>query len=295
MQPLIPTQVTDVNGRVTTVHKRPDNHAGTSPALNIPAPAAPSLPSRTPLVLPQPITDAQILEFNEHYGEAFTQITYRRDSMYTFLYDLDEVTQALIKRVCDSGKVQPQTVVRFLTRYREEREGTVGRLMGANRDGAARLGQLQAALLVAEKMGHQSPAAAAERGSMYALIIERGIKGYCFSPKKSERVPLAHVRTEEELASLTAVITYLIDAQRRMDYLQYKSTTMEDAYGASADVFYMTNRTLDAFLRKNPDETDRVIRYVSERGIGTTAQETKNLTTHLHETKDFGLLSDGWV
>lgn len=299
---LIPTVITDKNGRVTTVRKRQDAGTKGSKALGGATPTiAREVPSdrhtATPLVQPHPLTKDEVTKFDDKYFEVLsnTALDGGPTSRDVFIYQLDGVSQAHVRKALDEGSVPVETLDRMLFQYREAiRANSVYSSTMPKEEAASKL---HTSLLVARKLGREFPALVPSDGAVQGMLISDAIIGYSYSARVADRPAYVHVSTEEELESLTAVTALMFEGYRQFGYSSsfFKGTVFEVSNGEDREGRYLINRTLDKFLRENPHEAHRVISYAKDRDIGTTAKDTTKVIRHLQETEELGAVSDGWL
>lgn len=287
---LTPTTVTDKNGRVTTVHKRQDAH-GPSKPLSVPAPTLAPQPSRstagTPLTTPPPLTEDQQEEFRAWQREIVQSYGYNKRAQVDAARPLDPESEALAWRVLKSGRVNPQAVASLVN------ESQLDRYMFRHRDHNP--SELQAKLRVAERVGEINPAVSdlADRG--FGVRIGQCVDGYGYSPSEMNRTSLREITTEEELAAVAAVSAFVVYATNEGLTGQLKEGEYKDSEGRRNNGTWMTNHRLKAFLQENPDDVNRVIEYVGSRSVGTTAKETREIIQYVQESKELGVLDQGWL
>lgn len=295
---LTPTTVTDINGRVTTVHKRLDARQSVQKKTKVPAPALkPETPARaasvTPLVMPEPLTESQLKEFYEWQAPHAESLKFRKEVKDVMLKPFDGPTQALAWRIITERSVPEDTVVSLLTKYHSRRQTQLAKMFGYKQETLLR--RLRNQLLLAEKLGTEHHEDAHTKGWLHETFLSKAEEGYCYKPKLEDRHSPEPIKTEEELASLTAVSAFLLRARVSGNTDQYRETEYGNSEGEKVGAVYMANRSLDAFLRENPHEVHRVLTHVGERGIGNTVKDTKKLVAWLAETEDATALSDGWL
>jgi hypothetical protein len=299
---LTPTVVTDINGRVTTVHKRLDARQGAQNTGKVPAPsikphAPASAPSVTPLVMPEPLTEAQLQDFYKWQAPFEESSSYRMEILTVMREPFDGPTQALAWKLVTEGTVPEKTVIQLLMKYHSRRQRQLARMFGHQQE--ALLKNLRNHLLLAERIGKDHPHLAHELTNGHSWMNEpflnRVGEGYGYKSKQEDRHPLAAIESEEELASLAAVSAFLLQSRITESIDQYRETQYRNSEGEKVDAIYMSNRSLDKFLRENPHEAQRVLPLVRERGIGNTTKDTKRLLEWMADTEDTTALQDGWL
>lgn len=288
--PLTPTTVTDKNGRVTTVHKRQDAH-GSSKALSVPAPTLATKPSHaaagTPLKPPAPLTEAQSQEFRAWQREIVETYGYNERAKADSVRPLDPESEALAWRVLKSGRVTPSAIFQMVS------SSQLDKFMFRHKDYTPT--ELRAKLLVAERVGEINPAVADIAGNAISVHIDNCVDGYGYSTVEEKRTSLREINTEEELAVVAAVTTFLVYAGNEGLANQHKHGDFKDPEGRRNTGTWMTNHRLKAFLQENPQEVNRVIEYMGSRDVGITAKETRQIIQYVQESKELGVLDQGWL
>ena len=295
--PLVPTAVTDKNGRITTVHKRLDASQSASKTMKVPAPvlspvSVSSAPQRTLLTPPETLTPEESQEFDAWYREALVSSQYNERATKLYVDNVDPEPKAIAWRLIQDGIVNPRAVMSMLN---DSKKGYLAIRSIDPEIKKVKTGVLVASLLVAERMSQEYPNEVREDGPNISRLISRAIKGYAYSTKIDDRHMVTGVATEEELASLTAVTTFLFHADANNHDNQQKWGNFKDSELQQVEGLWIANRRLDAFLRENPSQTPRVIEYMNTREMGTSAKDFKALVAYLQESEDFGVLEDGWL
>lgn len=288
--PLTPTTVTDKNGRVTTVHKRHDAH-GSSKPLSVPAPTlapqAPRSTAGTPLTPAPPLTEAQHKEFRAWQREVVQSFGYNERAMTNAARPLDPESEALAWRVLKSGRVNPQAVASLVN------DSQLDKYMFRHNDHTPT--ELQAKLRVAERVGEINPAVADIAGRGLGVRIDNCVNGYGYSTAEANCTSLREINTEEELTKVAAVATFLVYTMNEGLGNQQKQGEYKDAEGRRTSGTWMRNHRLKAFLTENPDEVNRVIEYVGSREVGITVKDTRDIIQYVNESKELGVMDQGWL
>lgn len=297
---LHPTVVTDVNGRVTTVHKRADGAQGARKPLNAPAPKiAADKPakviSQTVLKLPLALERHEVDAFDQRHAKTMTKPGYDDQARFVFLHQISRQSQAIVRQVYEGGAVPQDVVTRLLTSYSLNRRDAF--LSYPDRIAKAQ-GHLQAGLVLAERIAREHPEIVDPEPITFANVINRCTMGYAYRAKVSDRHHFTTIDTEEEMASLTGVTVFIMNCFARdfgysSSYI--RSDVFPDSSGGTEQGLYIANRSLDAFLRENPDEATRAANYAMERGMGNTLKDTKAIIQFLAETDEMGALGEGWL
>jgi hypothetical protein len=238
------------------------------------------------------LSEAETQEFNDWYVSELDGKQYNDWARVLYPKNVAAESKALAWRVIKAGAVDPKAVAILLNSSHSRIHMSIApelKYVSPAQD------VLHASLRVAERMSEYDPVSVSGAGYALASTIQNSMKGYCYTPQLEDRVLLTSVNTEEELDSLSAVTFFLHNALSRGDDSQYNTKGFKDADLIRVDGMRITNRTLDAFLRENPNEVHRVISYVTERGLGHSVRDAKNLIKHLRETADMGALGEGWL
>lgn len=267
---LAPTPITDKNGKQTTVYKRTSG----APKKNMPSPVL-AASVGTPLRLPKPL--------KEHESWAWVTSTYV-DSTKHVMPDaeaLDPATKAIAKDLGD----------REIFTHR-----AMGSLIGAM-DASVRGGTNSAMehnfLLVAEKLCLSGLILSSiENPQCHSLV--RSLWGTYFLDTPGKRKPTTKVTTQEELDSLAALTyaTHYWESKGNEEIIQpwypnNPTTRRKDL------VYTLRNKNLAALIRERPEEVERVIAYVEERG--SDLFPINDLRDYLDATEGTPSLADGWL
>jgi hypothetical protein len=200
---------------------------------------------------------------------------------------LDPESEALAWRVLKSGRVNQSAVFSLIS------ESQLDKFMFGHKDHTPT--ELQAKLRVAERVGEINPAVADIAGRGLGVRIDHCVDGYGYSPAEVNRTSLREINTEEELAAVAAVATFVVYAVNEGLANQHKEGEYKDAEGRRNNGTWMTNHRLKAFLQENPDEVNRVIEYIESREVGITVKDTRAIIQYVHESKELGVLDQGWL
>jgi hypothetical protein len=277
MPKLVPTQITDRNGKRTTVHKKPAAASGPRSALPAPSAAgAPPQPQGTPLVLPEPLDKFERAKYilsshlpNVSLAALSTQETLER---------VDLAGLALAKSIVERGSLDPETVKLVLSQYgkpyspmyvnrlliAERLEQTIGRGITGNTD---RMSYLRGICLAADGLARNHPSG--------AKILDA-------------------FTTEEELAGCSAVTEFTLC--REFGGSHVSNGYLSDGEGGDWQGSYIRNRHLDLLIRERPDDVHAIIAYVKERGMHPVNKgPVKALRAYLDDTTDTSSVGSGWL
>lgn len=298
MSHLSPSVITDVNGRVTTVHKRVDAPRSALNPMTVPAPAVSvNQPvTRTLLTPPEAITEDESKSLMDWYKSEFSTMYPAASTVEMLTRPIDEETQALLWRVLQGGTVPKEAILWMTHQYQTNRHKHLVLRSGRQNEKQESLREhLRMCLRLVESVGREAPGYASDGGNSYATNISHVIYGSQYiQQKKDDSLPFL-LETEEELVALTAVSLYLSDVNDRRSFKHRKIVRFQLPNNMSVDGQYMVNRTLEAFLKENPHEVHRVIEYGKSRDMGNAAKDTKGIIRHLRETKGMSALGEGWL
>lgn len=212
--------------------------------------------------------------------------------MEMFSTPMDEEAMALAWRVGRAGTVQEGAAFNLLARYHQRRTPKVARAFKISQEKA--LKTLTTSLLLVEKIGQDNPQVQPDDIYAYTSRIEKVVDAYGYSPKVENRVALVPIETKEELASMAAVATFILDSANR-NGAQHTDTSFVCADGTKVNGSYIANRSLDAYLRENPRDVNKVLDYVADRKLGNTVKDTKALVDYLKDTEGNNAVNEGWL
>lgn len=303
MNELIPTVITDKNGRVTTVRKRQEaarsasrSLAGAVPRITAASPVK-ALPA-TPLVMPAPLSDEEAQEFLRQNKRRLTDTPFDGgQNSYEVIRDmLNGTTQAQIKGMLEQGTISTPVLGRLLTEYRRDIKSQQKTKLHITKSGSE--DRLQTALLLAEGVAKEHPTLIPDEGSYFSDYLRSIVNGSTYRTKMADRLPFEVPKTVEDVNAMTAIAAITLYDFKHNGFSGYyaKRTVFKDRSGVEVtDARYLQSRSLDAFLRENPHETRRVLDYLDNRLMGHTAKDTANLIRYLQESAELGAVSDGWL
>lgn len=294
----MPTQVTDVNGRVTTVHKRLDAVQKPQNGRKVPAPtlaptAAVSASTETPIVMPDALTEKEYKAFYDWQRSFTSNSHYRNEVLAMFDEPFHAPTQALAWHIISSNSVPHKTVYGILGNYHAHRQSNLAKMFGHVQSDL--LNDLRNKLLLAERLCRKNSPDDVSEYWLTDKFLTKAIEGYHYTPKEEDRGLPAPIATEEELESIAAVSSFLIRALSAGNVDQFKEKTYRGGNGKKVIGMYMANRSLDAYLRTAPEDADRAIEYAVTRKIGNTVKDTKQLMEYLRDTEDAVAINEGWL
>lgn len=303
MTELIPTVITDKNGRVTTVRKRQDARRSASRSLSgavptISATRPVKARSATPLVMPSPLSEDDAREFLRQNEKLLSNVPFDGfQTSHEVIKDmLDGVTQAQIKGMLERGTITIPVLDRLLTEYRRDIKSQQKTKIHITKSGSE--DRLQAALLLAESVAKEHPTLIPNDESYFSNYLRSIVNGNTYRTKMVDRLPFDVPKTAEEFNAMTAIAAVTLYDFKHNGYSGYyaKQTVFKDRSGVEVtDARYLQSRSLDAFLRENPREVNRVLDYLDNRLLGHTAKDTANLVRYLSESEELGPVSDGWL
>lgn len=303
MNELIPTVITDKNGRVTTVRKRQDARRSASRSLSgavptISATTPVKARSATPLVMPSPLSEEEAREFLHQNERFLSNVPFDglATSHQVIKNMLDGVTQAQIKGMLEQGTITIPALDRLLIEYRRDIKSQYKNKSHITTSVAR--DHLQTALLLAEGVAKEHPTLTPSEGVDFANYLRSIVSGNGYRTKMAERLPFEMPETVEEVKEMTAIAALTLYDFKHNSYSGYyaKRSVFKNRAGIEVvDARYLQSRSLDAFLRENPQEVNRVLDYLDNRLLGHTAKDTANLVRYLSESEELGPVSDGWL
>lgn len=303
MNELIPTVITDKNGRVTTVRKRQDAIRSASRSLlgAVPTVSAASpvkARSVTPLVMPSPLSEDEVGEFLRQNQRFLSSIPFDggETSHGVIKHMLNSVTQAQIKGMLEQGTITVPALDRLLIEYRRDIKSQYRTKNHITKSGSEE--RLQTALLLAEGIAKEHPTLIPSEGIDFANYLRSIVNGNGYRTKMVERQPFSMPETVEEIKEMTAIAALTLYDFKHNSYGGYytKRSVFKDRAGIEVvDARYLQSRSLDAFLRENPQEVNRVLDYLNGRVLGHTVKDTASLVRYLSESEELGAVSDGWL
>lgn len=282
--PLTATVITDVNGKVTTVHKRQGSvSAGRksipAPALHKPAEAA---PVGTLLPVPPLLSSNQRKEFIAR-GD-LPEITFKgglsSEKVLSEMLSIEDVS--LIKEMIDTGRMTPKGVKLLATAASPHPEQH----------------HTHNALLIAEQLIASPRVRIIGDHTADMMLVTMAVGGlrYHNAPGKGF---LPRITTKEELVRYTAVAEFVLlqlGMGGNKTEAGIRTRRMRDHNKESNLQSVVENKHLEALIMERPDDTDEISAYVNERGMHALAKTPVNdLRAYLDQTKEARAIKDGWL
>jgi hypothetical protein len=278
MSKLVPTQITDRNGKRTTVHKKPAAAPGTRSALPAPsaAGATPPKPQGTPLVLPEPLDKFERAKYI--LSNNLPNISFAASSTKETLERVDLAGLALAKYMVERGSLDPESVKLVLSKYgkpyspmyvnrlliAERLERTIGKGVTGHSE---RMNYLQAVTLAADGLARNHPSGAKM---------------------------LDAFTTEEELAGCSAATEFILCPDFAGSHVS--TAYLSDGEDGDWQGSYIRNKHLDLLIRERPEDVQAIITYVKERGMHPANKgPVKALRAYLEDTSESSSVGTGWL
>jgi hypothetical protein len=270
---LTPTPVTDKNGKQTTVYKR--TSGASKKAVSLPAPTL-SVPAGTPLRKLKPL--------NENEAWAWMTSTHVDSSGHVMsdAEGLDDETKAIAKDLGDRGVFTRRAIAALV---RATNAGDRGRLNSPMEHNF---------LLVAERLRLSGLVSESIQYPQCSSLV-RSLWGTHFLNTPSKRKPTEKVATQEELDGLAA-LTYATS------YWENKSNAdlikpwhpKSPTTGKKELVYTLHSKPLADLIVERPDEVERIISYIEERGQGRMVP-VNSIREYLDTTEGNRTLAEGWL
>lgn len=280
---LQPTVITDVNGKVTTVHKRQER--ASTGRKSIPGPALPKLdavqPTGTVLPVHPMMSGEELQEFISNSG--LPNFTFKGGlTTEKVLSTLSPEDVSLLKHMVDSGRLTPKEAkltTTVITPHPKEAHTRNIMLVWS------RLKASQHLLMRGDSAGD-------------AKLIAMAVDGLRFHNAEGKG-SLPPVTTEEELAGYTAVVEFVLLQQgmggNKTD-VGIKSTRMRSHDGESDGQTVVRNKHLEELIRNRPDSVGAIVQYVNERGMHDSAKRpVLALSAYLDDVQETPAISEGWL
>jgi hypothetical protein len=278
----VATSIVDKNGKFTTVHK-----AAVEPSAghkSIPAPVTrksrKTPPAGTPLP-PEPMLTVQEIDEFLRREDMFHNTRGVAGEHGIASQESGLLSASFAKQLIDNDRLDPTILKRVLMRIPSE---------GDNYD-------TYNTLLIFDHLSN-SPTAL-EGYSEYMLGV-RVVEGLALHNSGGKAMP--RINTEEELKGYAAVVRFASSPE--MNNLRYTSSTnsavswrvLYETGGHSTQVFAVENRHLEKLLQEQPDDTELIIEYVSERGMHKRLKRpVDELRGWLEAARENPALHDGWL
>lgn len=275
-----------MNGRVTTVHKRAESSLVGKRAALIPAPAMGAAQEDTPLRLPGALSDEDFSEFLSWQQDELRKFNFNGEILDYSSQRFDPVAEALAWRFVQNSPDQSPVIGMLLREFHRKRWEKL-KLNPFDRKPLDPT-TIRNGLLLAERLYEHRPTL---ENRIASTVISESLIGYSYQIKQADRHPLGEIKTEEQLNYLTAVSMFIVDLSDNGNIVtnrHFKNSQGREVYGS-----FIANRSLDAYLRANPHEAEKVISYVKDRGIGNSVKDTKQMISWLSEAEGSSVMDEG--
>lgn len=272
---LTPTVITDVTGKVTTVHKK---QAGVAAgAKRIPAPAMAQraaqkpVKTSTPLVLPPALSReerddllARLEAIPNFWGSATSGMTDW----------VDETGFALINKYLAEDRITPMEIKH---------------ITGSARTQGWSKTEVTNMLLLTDRIREDTSIDSQARGWLNSVVhsLRYNTEWKYHSP----------IRTEEDLASAAAVTTFVLrkfyGKDSNIGFV--KSVRQNRAWRTPEELIVISNKHLDTLIRERPQDLDRIINYVERHGMHSANKKPVNVLRDFLDDDIVPALDDGWL
>lgn len=275
MNNLVPTQITDRNGKLTTVHKKAQTASSSKSRIPAPSPvAAPQSVTGTPLSFPEPLNHQEQQGWIDKFLDDNPRMSRsrRRDALTM----LSGQEAALIKEIISRGSMDNQSISHIIEKFEHTRHSCVNRLLMAEKF----KDEANSKEHFGPRMRYFDAVCSATDGLMRNM--PDGAKSKMFT-------------TEEELASAGAVVEFLMDEELRGTHGLYRYIDSENGQ-SSVNALYIKNKHLDRLIRERPEDIRAIISYVRERGMHASNKgPVEALRKYLDETAEASAVGGGWL
>jgi hypothetical protein len=133
-------------------------------------------------------------------------------------------------------------------------------------------------------------------------VFAGAVQGLCHARKATDRTPIGKITTEEELDGHVAVLRFVMHYRKDENGRNRDPKTIEivpfsnpsSEFTKPTNVYVIDNHSLTALLRERPQDYDRIIQYVDERGMPKNKAQVVTLNDYLDVATDTPL-HDGWL
>lgn len=272
---LTPMTITDVNGKVTTVHKK---LAGvTAGAKRIPAPAMAQRAAQKPVKTATPLTLPPMLSREER-----DELLARLEAVPNFwgtatsgMTDwVDDTGFALIKEYLDTDRITPMEIKHITGSARIQGWGKT---------------EVTNMLLLTDRIRKDPSIDDQARGWLNSVAHSL--------PYNTEWKHSSPLRTEEDLASAAAVTTFVLRKlyERDSNLGLVKNVRQSRAWRTPEQLIVVSNKHLDALIRERPQDLDRIINYVERNRMHSSNKKPVNVLRDFLDDDIVPALDDGWL
>jgi hypothetical protein len=289
---LIPTPITDKNGKQTTVHKRASASQPSSKLAGVaPVPPAAEKVVGTPLPVVHPLSAGEVEEFVASFSSGRIRRGGKLVDTAAVFKSLSGRTQGLLWRVRQAGAIADPDIEAAL----DQLQSRVWHRWSTTLNPAKVAEEnFRAYLLVAERLHRTHPELMKSIGYGAATDLSKVVE---YRDHKKGRVLLSakEMTTEEEVTPVAAVAAYaLVCMYRNSDFYETDHLVLReypDEEGRYIEGLMISNKALDAYVRENPEMAVRLAEFVVDRGLGDSNKDAKFAIEHF--SLDAPALSSG--
>lgn len=274
---LVPTPVTDKNGKQTTVLKKPLKPLSSVNRIPAPTMHAADVPMPVMLNKTTPLTPRESEEWIAGFNSGATQYqqTVKRDTAR-----LEPDTQALLKAFTEDGTLLGET--------REHLVGTMSIGLERRRNKALEYNLV----LVAERLCSEGRVPARmQLSTCHDLAI--ALEGVNYLKGTAHREPIKKIETTDELDKISALVyaTYQWTKSGRGHLtkpFQPQNKEIVKVYMG------LRNKHLASLILERPQDVDRIIGYLEERRAANKS-DVDEIRRYLDSPESQSAVAEGWL
>lgn len=272
---LIPTVITDVNGKVTTVHKKQSGVAAGAKRIPAPAVAQQAVQKpQTPLNLPPALSREERDELIAHLAAIPNFWGSDTSGMTDWV---DDTGFALIKEYLETDRITPMEIKHITG---------IARVQGWGKTEVTNM------LLVTERVRKDTSIDSQARGWTNNVV-----HSLPYNVRDTEGKYTSAIRTEEALTSATAVTTFVLRKfyEKDNNLGLVKTVRQNRAWRSPEELIVISNKHLDALIRERPQDLDRIISYVERNHMHASNKKPVNVLREFLDEDLASAIDEGWL
>lgn len=292
---LVPTPITDKNGKQTTVHRKVSSAIASPSRLSSIPPSSPAQEkvTGTPLPTVHPLSRGEVEEFVAGFSSGRIRRGGKQIDTAAVFKSLSGATQGLLWRVKAAGAIHDSDIESALDQYNSR---VWNRWAGTPNGDKLADDNLRSYLLVTESLHKHYPELMKKVGYGIASDLSKVVE---YREYRGERLllPTTEMTTEEEVAQVAAVAAYtLVCLYCKSDFYDSEQLSLldcADECGRYIEGLVIKNETIANYVRENPDPEGIVplAEFMVYRNLGDSADDARFALAHF--SLDAPALGDG--
>lgn len=281
MSNLHPVTIVDKNGRTTTVHRRDSTRS----SVNASPPAPKLTPEKGAQGTPLPPLVSNTASQNNRIRSEFSKLPEHFGIRDEFIFhELKASDKIIVRQMIEDPDADNETVKRIISHglWSEPRVK----------------GEITASLLVYQKMVANGDAGILHEKHLALGVLYESVLGLSQRHNRAYVEDVDPIKTEEELAGKTAVITFIMNAWNDLptETLVYRTGNKQGDQKWKLGFKVVTNKHLHDLIMERPEDRRRITEYVRLRDMHPTEKgPVLALRQFLDKELNPLAVSSGWL